>query len=71
MASLPDSPSLLKPSAFYKFAWTRPAGSGPGGQRIKRFRMEELESDRVEINKYVDWKVVASDMGVFFLDVLT
>lgn len=71
LAYFPDSPSLLKPSAFYKFAWTTPRGSGPGGQRIKRFRQERLESDRVEIDKYVDWKVVASDLGVFFSNVLT
>lgn len=64
------APSILKPSAGYTFAWTGQFGSALGS-RIKRFRMEQLESDRVEGEMAYDLKLVAADCGVFFSDVLT
>lgn len=59
-------PSILTPSAGYTFGWTGYFGAGGNGQRIKRFRMEELSADRVEGELAVDQKLVASDLGVFF-----
>jgi hypothetical protein len=59
-------PSLLTPSAGYSFAWTGYFGAGGNGQRIKRFRMEQLSSDRIEGELAVDHKLVAADLGVFF-----
>lgn len=60
------SPSILQPSGGYTFAWTGFTGAGPMAQRMKRFRMEHLSSDRVEGEMAVDHKLVAADLGVFF-----
>lgn len=67
----PDSPGLYTPSAGYTFDWTGLMGAGAQGQRIKTFRMEHLESDRVEIEAAFDMKQVAADLGVFFTSVLS
>ena len=60
------TPSLLQPSAGYIFTWDGLLGGGAMGTRIKRFRMEERASDRVEGEMAWDMKVVADDLGVFF-----
>lgn len=60
------TPSLLAPSAGYIFMWrgvSRGLGADVG---VKRIRMEELESDRLEGQIAFDDKVVATDMGYFF-----
>jgi hypothetical protein len=64
------NPSLMEPSAGYTFNWTNFLGAGGQGQRFKKFRMELITSDRVEGEMYYDQKVVATDMGVFFKDVI-
>ncbi len=62
----PPAPGILVPSAGYTFSWTGFVGAGPdGGVRIKRFRMEKLESDRIEGQFAYDFKVTGSDLGVF------
>ena len=61
------SPGLMTPSAGYTFSWTGATGAGDSGGRIKRFRMEEKESDRVEIQMSFDQKLVSADLGYFFL----
>ena len=63
------NPGILTPSAGYIFNWTGLFGA-QGGMRTKRFRMEELESDRVEGEMAWDMKLVAPELGVFFSDVL-
>lgn len=60
------APSLLQPSGGYTFSWTGYTGAGGMGQRIKKFRMEWLSSDRVEAEMSYDQKLVSSDCGVFF-----
>lgn len=60
------NPGLLTPSAGYTFGWTGYLGAGPEGNRIKRFRMEALESDRVEGQMAFDQKLISADMAVFF-----
>jgi len=60
------SPSLMMPSGGYTFAWTGLLGAGATGSRIKRFRMEHLESDRIEGELAFDMKLVSSDVGTFF-----
>jgi hypothetical protein len=60
------TPSVMVPSAGYTFSWTGWMGASGLGHRIKRFRMEELESDRVEIQMAYDQKVVGADLGYFF-----
>ena len=62
------SPSLLQPSAGYTFAWTGLLGAGAFGNRIKRFRIEKIESDRIECELAFDTKVVSADLAHFFLD---
>lgn len=56
-------PGLEVPSAGYTFSWDA-YGNGEG-TRIKKFRMEEIESDRVEGSFTYDQKVVSTDCGVF------
>ncbi len=63
------SPSLMLPTAGYTFGWSGLVGSA-NGIRIKRFRMEELESDRIEGQMAYDMKVVAPSMGYFFNSVI-
>jgi hypothetical protein len=60
------SPGIMTPTAGYTFSWTGFLGAGQEGNRIKRFRMEALESDRVEIQMAFDAKLVAADLGYFF-----
>lgn len=60
------TPSLMQPSAGYTFAWSGLVGAGPQGNRIKSFRMEENEADRVEIEMAFDMKLVSADLGAFF-----
>jgi hypothetical protein len=64
------SPSLLTPSAGYTFSWTGYLGAGAAGNRMKRFRMEQLASDRLECEMAYDMKLVAADLGVFFSNVI-
>lgn len=65
----PSTPGLLTPSAGYTFSWTGRVGSGEDGMRIKRFRMEKLESDRIEIDMSYDQKKVSADLGYMFVDI--
>lgn len=66
----PKSPSKLEPSAGYTFAWTKRFGNGSEGQRVKKFRNEDIESDVIEGQLTLSFKVVASDLGVFFSSVV-
>lgn len=60
-----DAPSLMQPTAGYTFAWSGYLGA-VNGLRVKRFRMENLASDRVEGEMAYDMKIVAPEMGYFF-----
>jgi len=62
---------LNEVSAGYTFAWTGLLGAGAMGARMKRFRMEEIESVRIEGEMAFALKVVALDLGVYFDDVHT
>lgn len=64
------NPGLMTPSAGYTFSWTGFLGAGAEGNRIKRFRMEHLESDRVEIQMAFDQKKVAADLGYYFTTIV-
>lgn len=64
-------PGIMTPSAGYTFSWTGFTGAGAEGNRIKRFRLEQLESDRVEVQMAFDLKLVAADLGYFFLSVVS
>ena len=61
----PATAGLMTPSAGYTFNWTGHT-KGFGAPEMKKFRMEHLESDRVEGKMAYDLKKVAGDLGYFF-----
>ena len=66
LAYAAPTPGLMTPTAGYTFSWRGFLGSTSMGWRIKRFRMEHINSDRVEIDMSYDQKLVATDLGYFF-----
>lgn len=62
----PATAGVMLPSAGYTFSWTGRAGNSQQGARIKRFRIEALESTRVEAQQAYDQKLVGPDLGYFF-----
>jgi hypothetical protein len=59
------TPAKQKPSAGYVFEWNGQDGS-MRGTRTKKFRMEAIASDRVEIESAYSFKMVSSDLGQYF-----
>ncbi|CAB4193285.1 hypothetical protein UFOVP1246_72 [uncultured Caudovirales phage] len=66
---VPPAPSILTPAAGYTFSWTGYMGASALGGRIKRFRLEENASDRIEMEMAFDMKVVCADMGSIITNV--
>lgn len=66
----PNTPGLMTPSAGYTFSWTGFLGAGNDGMRIKRFTIDELSSDRVELEMAYDQKLISPDLGGFFNDMI-
>jgi len=66
LAHAAPRPGLRTPSAGYTFAWTGMRGANKNGMRVKRFRMEELNSTRIEGEAAYDHKVVGADLGAMF-----
>lgn len=66
LAYVAPSPGLMVPSAGYSFSWNGLLGASAMGGRVKRFRMDSLGADRIEIEQAVDQKVVGADLGFFF-----
>lgn len=62
----PAMAGIMTPSAGYTFNWTGLVGSGNEGLRIKRFYLDAIESDRVEIDMSYAQKLIAADLGYFF-----
>ncbi len=65
---VPEAPSLMHPSAGYTFAWSGYTGAGPDGQRVSRFRMDHLRSDRIEMEMSYDQKQVSTVLGARFIN---
>lgn len=63
-------PGLMIPTAGYTFSWTGLMGSSAMGSRIKKFRMEHLNSDRVEIEMSFAQKLISAELGVFFTTIV-
>jgi len=61
------NPSTRTATSGGTFAWTGLNGASPLGNRIKRFRVEVNESDRIEIDIWFDMKIIANDLGMLFL----
>lgn len=68
MCFVPDRPSLKQPSAGYTFTWR--AGQRTNAPRIKKFRMDWINSDRIEGTMNYDHKIVASDAGTYLHNLL-
>lgn len=66
----PRGVSLDEPTAGMQFSWTGFLGATEAGMRIKRFRMEQLESDRIEGQMAFDYKVTAPELGYFLFGTL-
>ncbi len=71
MGFVEPSPGLLKASAMYAFSWSGYTGTGGiqglgVGTRVKKFRMEPIESDRVEGAIATDVKRVGAVLGIRF-----
>lgn len=64
------TPGQMIPTAGYTFAWSGFTGQAGMGTRVKKFRMEHLEADRIEIEMAFDQKVVSADMGTYFSAVI-
>ena len=47
------------------FAWKGRFGNSKLGSRVKKFRMDELNADRVEAELSFDPKCVAPDLAVY------
>lgn len=60
------TPGLEVPTAGYTFLWTAGTGVPRTGVRIKRFRLERNESDRIEAESWYDMKTVSSVLGALF-----
>lgn len=67
----PDSVNAEEPTAGVNFSWTGLMGSTPNGMRIKRFRMEDLESDRVEGQMSFVQAIIGAELGYFFLNAIS
>lgn len=64
------SPGLRRPSLGYTFNWTGLFSGAAEGPRIKKFRDEKVEGDIIEAAFAFDQKLVAAELGYFFLDVV-
>jgi hypothetical protein len=66
LCHVPDAPSVLTPAAGYTFSWKLVSGSMGKTVGVKKFRIEQLGSDRVEGEIAIDMKIVGADLGYFF-----
>jgi hypothetical protein len=66
LAYVNPTPGLRQPTAMLTFVWTGQTGVPARGVRIKRFRLERNESDRIEGETWFDHKVISSAAGAFF-----
>lgn len=61
------NPGLMIPTAGYSFSWQRYAGFDIS---VKRYRDEITASDILEAETSYDMKLVSSDLGYFFNDII-
>ncbi|HEY4359408.1 MAG TPA: major capsid protein [Bryobacteraceae bacterium] len=63
----PDAPGLGVPASGYTFNWTGLFGTGNAGTRVKAFRMEWLDSLRVEVDQAYDMQIMDNTLGGYFI----
>jgi hypothetical protein len=61
----PSAPGLNVPASGYTFNWTGLFGTGTEGFRTKAFRMEWLDSLRIEVDTAYDMQLQDNTMGAF------
>lgn len=64
----PSGMAVDQPTAMAQFSWTGLMGMSANGMRIKRFRWEAVEGDRIEGQMAFDYKVTAPELGFYFHD---
>lgn len=64
------TPGMFEPSAGYSFSWKGVSGGLGQTVGVSKFRMEHLKADRIEGEIAVDPKIVATDLGAFFTNVV-
>jgi hypothetical protein len=62
----PRVASTMMPAAGLTFSWNGWLGASRQGFRVKKFRMEALEADRIEIEGAWDQRLIGQELGVFF-----
>ena len=62
----PSAAGIEEPSAGMQFSWTGLFGSTSEGVRVKRFRKEENEADRIEGQMAFDYRVTSPELGHLF-----
>ena len=62
----PDSLGLEEPSAMARFSWTGLMGNTADGMRIRRFRKEGRQADRIEGEMSFQFKVTGAELGHLF-----
>ena len=62
----PSTLGLKTPAAGINFMWTGYAGAPANGARMKRYRMENIASDRVEGELAFDSKVTGASLACYF-----
>lgn len=65
----PDGMGVDQPTAGAQFSWTGLLGSTNNGIRIKRFRIEANEADRIEGQSAFDFRVTSSELGFYLHNV--
>lgn len=66
----PPAAGVDTPSAGYTFAWNGYLGASAYGSRMKKFRMENIAADRVEIEQAYDQNVLAPLLGGYYSTVV-
>lgn len=61
-----DAPDMENPSAGYTFGWNAMQGTNEQGTRIRTFYQTDEESDRHEIDMWIDQKLTVADLGYFW-----
>ena len=67
----PNSVTLEEPTAGAQFSWTGLLGNTENGLRVKRFRVEANEADRIEGQMAMDMKLTGTDLGYFFTNAVS
>lgn len=70
LVNAPPRAGVMTLSGGYTFSWTGFLGATPSGWRIKRWRMEEITSFRVELEQYYVQKKISADVGSFFATIV-